>query len=1176
MTGSVAGEGEGKRRLSRASSTPPRRSNSPNGHQTSPPTQDAATPRKGSPGFNGDLSVDTSGGQNDSEAETEVLAGTPAKQRDAERQAMAIKKERDELDDMDVDEMIARQLSPGSRPSKAASIAEATVGARKKANGIDAAERAHSGDASGRSLSTSPNGQRRSSNDAKSSSDESSQKVPSKFSDGEDDTQETTSRKRKRTSEHKPSNGEPPRQKVKSNVPRKEGGRQNSGGESIPGQKKQHNRSASTQSALPTEQQARKERELSAAVLPSQERKSWDSDSSDSSDSSEYPQSRKRSSLRSAPSPVRSAPQMKKKVDRFGVSVFARLCEKGDLEGAKQLLEQSPTDIDGSDYAKNTPLQKACLEGHVDVVQFLIKTGRSNINNANTSLDTPLIDAVENGHLQVVKLLLAAGADPYLQNNKGSKPMDVIDDEDENADRIRAVLNEAMQHYNSNNRQASGVGESTSSRAISQQNSPALPKSPSTASALFGRHAKLPNSILHMESTIETLRDKAAEGDQVAVYELLVRRVRPDNECGVAAARGGHEFILNLFIDKELDVDPDPVKHDYMTPMLSVIGRGHLDIVDLLLKQDGFDPTRLSRHGKTYFQLAEDRRGPNWQRERDMLKEAYDHHLRRRKSPKGKNPSGSAHPGDSTKKLSSPHRTQKTQPSALKLEITTNEPVQLAAKEKKRKLQQKVNSENKPTSSASRPDRSSENEQSAINVEPPERKRKLVQAKDILNLNRKRRSTADLPDGDVPERLRVSHSPLSSRQSTPDTRPRSKSKDKVVRKSAESAPKRSLSEVAAADPNTTTGDKEKTHKPRQELLKRQKTEDGHRLRRERAEKEKLEREKVERDRLEQERLEREKREREEAREKERLEREQMEKERIEREKLEQERLEKERIEQERLRQEKLEQQRLEQERLERERREAERIEKERLEKERIEQEWLERERKEEERRKMLDTLPRALRLAMELGPNIRVSHQYPEMSLQTHFLPVEVVPLVEIDPDCDPEERQNLWMVNFQAAALLGHHDLTLSQYPSWERRTLTAENRADLLRMYDIAKLALPFSKPYMDDPGYDPNHLVQLVAEAKPKFMTMEPVYWIRLESFIQAVPDYPHLQDFVIKTRAACHVDFVDHPEHGRIRRGFAERLKLANGDPWKAAELRTSAPAPKPLEFVNGMPRLENGY
>ena len=1305
-----------------------------------------------------------------SEAETEILGLTPEKKRQKRRDDEG-KRDRGSQKIQDPVESVKKattrregsekRSTSQSSSEKNAGRTEALVTASEQSNKTS-------------SVPSSPSRKQRTPHlDRPTSADESvsSTRTPlERNADG--------SKKRKHGNE-RISSGEPPRQKQKPGQARSEGPPSEPRRPSIPSTAtKAHRRASSVQLTLHDDQSGaksasstgpgRKDRDASTADSPSQPRDGYQSDSSDHSLSYHSSAPSKQRNARSQISPVRVMPQAKKRVDRFGVSIFARHCEKGDLEAAKQALEQSPDDIDVPDYAKNTPLQKAALEGHVEVVKFLISTGKCNIDNANTSQDTPLIDAVENGHLEVVRLLLAGGADPHLQNKAGSNPYDVIDNEDENSKEIMAALREAMQRDNTSRKSESGVDVGLP-RSESQQNSPALPRDPSIGSIGFGRHAKLPNSILHMESTVENLRNKAAEGDQVAVYELLIRRVKPDNACGVAAARGGHEFILNLFIDKGLDMDPDPVKHDYETPMLVAIGRGHLNVVDLLLKQDGFDPTQKARRGQTYFELAEERRGPSWQKERDMLKESSDRYTQRRDRFTGKQLGSSPSSIEKVKNKTAPRREKyvskdKSQRPPLAHSRTSSGTLAGDAADRV-KIKAEGDESSKKVAGPMTQKLKRRGSEPGETAEPAERRRKLVQAKDLQKLDRRQRvlSGENDPGRDEVKKVaaRSSESPKMSGRSLSDQKNKIKPKirrlsshgsDKRPSEHALSSPSsasvkkikeptqklseqctstdrplvsgslsktsdRNISEAKSADrgkerrsnpdikkeegtlesqkkdkdlstkilkknqdraddgskpptkskPEESRSDKTSAAKianekqlPRKEASEKKvhdntsskdgipkdqtakKVERGNRLivnekdngpdgggkeeqdsnppikdrskdipqkdviQQDREKKEHLGKERVERERQERERKERELLEKERADrvekervEKERLEKEHEEKERIEKKRLHEEKQEKERLERERLERVRIEE-RLKKERLEKEQQEKERLRKEREEKERTEKERLEREerekvRQEEERRKReqmeaerlrkaederkalerskyLDTLPPSLHQALQLGPDLLLHSKNGKLSVSSHFLPLYVVRLVEIDPDCPGDQRQDPWILNFQAAVVLGHHDMKLNQHPSWPRKDMTSDQRRYFLEGYDVADLALPHRHPPHSDAPYDPSALLHAVESAKAQFMTMEPLFWVRLKDFLQVVLQYPRLKGVKMSTLSICHVDYVDDPQFGLSRKDVLEfkrdrsRLDIIR---------KVSSQNLKPCVYINGIQEQANG-
>ncbi|KAI1379681.1 hypothetical protein F4677DRAFT_441888 [Hypoxylon crocopeplum] len=101
----------------------------------------------------------------------------------------------------------------------------------------------------------------------------------------------------------------------------------------------------------------------------------------------------------------------------------------------------------------------------------------------------------------------------------------------------------------------------------------------------------------------------------------------PRLKAVVAAAEGGNDHLIKFLISASLaDPDQPPVPGrvvTFSTPMLAAIGQKNIKVVEVLLKQEGFNPTRRFM-GLTYYEIAERRRGEVWVDERRMLKEAYD------------------------------------------------------------------------------------------------------------------------------------------------------------------------------------------------------------------------------------------------------------------------------------------------------------------------------------------------------------------------------------------------------------------------------------------------------------------------------------------------------------------------------------------------------------------------
>ncbi|KAI4597038.1 Set3 complex subunit with deacetylase activity, meiotic-specific repressor of sporulation proteins [Pestalotiopsis sp. 9143b] len=341
-------------------------------------------------------------------------------------------------------------------------------------------------------------------------------------------------------------------------------------------------------------------------------------------------------------SPAKLAPH-KKHLDAHGQTLFAKACAKGEYDVAKTRLAERPEDLNFADHAGNTPLQVASLNGHEDVVELLIGAG-CNLECRNDVKDTPLLDAVENGHFGVVKLLLAAGVNPRKANAEGQEPLEKVPDDLDNAEEIRQALREARQKVGELRRTSEDHlpqdNQDTSSHGA---NSPRRSPEPSLGAVLAAssrrggtvRSTKTSNHLLYMSLDEKTLRQAAARGDHETVTRVLqVKESCDDAEALVAAARGGHNFVMELLLALGgANPDPSPVSSlpgEHSTPMLAAIGQENIKVVQLLLEQSGFDPTRRFR-GETYYEIARRREGPMWKEEEHMLKNAYDEYKKTHK-----------------------------------------------------------------------------------------------------------------------------------------------------------------------------------------------------------------------------------------------------------------------------------------------------------------------------------------------------------------------------------------------------------------------------------------------------------------------------------------------------------------------------------------------------------------
>jgi hypothetical protein len=140
----------------------------------------------------------------------------------------------------------------------------------------------------------------------------------------------------------------------------------------------------------------------------------------------------------------------------------------------------------------------------------------------------------------------------------------------------------------------------------------------------------------------KTLRNAAGKGDEATVTRILqVRDGCDDHDSMVAAARGGHDLVMQLLLALGgANPDPPPISShtpEFATPILAAIGQENLKVIRLLLDQANFDPTRRFK-GETYYEIARRRQGTNWKEEEHLLKEAYDEYKKSRDVSKTKSP----------------------------------------------------------------------------------------------------------------------------------------------------------------------------------------------------------------------------------------------------------------------------------------------------------------------------------------------------------------------------------------------------------------------------------------------------------------------------------------------------------------------------------------------------------
>ncbi|KAF2745273.1 hypothetical protein M011DRAFT_495731 [Sporormia fimetaria CBS 119925] len=870
------------------------------------------------------------------------------------------------------------------------------------------------------------------------------------------------SRKRKQRDDSSFPSLEPPRQKAKTEGLKES--RIPAVSPSLASHSRLHKRSQSTQSVSHSGP-GRKRKDLTALTLNTENRV-WSESSSERSSSPRplhtpglLSHTRRKRSNRALTSPARA--MTKRNVDKFGATRLARESEKGDLQAVKAAYEAAPEELDQDDFAGITPVQKAALHGWYDVVEFLLGKGcRADCESHDR--DTPLIDAVENGHLDVVKLLLdQAHVNPHHQNKKGQRAIDVLDPEGDDAEEIERVLQEAMTQH---------------TMRTDTLNSDDYPQ-PSV------HPGNTVSRLLYNEYNIETLIERAGVGDMAAVGELLNSNIKPNIACGVAASRGGHYDILSILLASGLKADPDPAKHTD-TPMSVAIGRGHLKVVKLLLEQESFNPTRRNREGKTYFELSDERKGPKWEQEREILKDAYDEYLRTHKSPrrvKKEPPSSSA---VRTKRKSSPSRRERSssprhEPKRLK--PSTGQPPQ-----KSRRLmsgKEMANREVKrrrPVVSDDSSDDSTDDEKPRASSEGIDPKRLKKHPKTHHNghpvAKRQERARSDDSDHDGQAKrrpkIRTQVEKVVPARPTPTGDDDSPDERKTTSKMVKPKSRVLEDKVVNDRPPDVTTDDAKIRKASIASTKpipaphengssvpsgRERGEEVER-KAESAQSKKLGSEAVrgpESTRRDQESESRRKAMEEEARRKSEAE-------------------------------------------AKRRAEEAEAMRKREAEERKRKLDEEETKRQEETARlTRLSQLPRALRHACETGVDRPLYFSGEQLGISAIFLPLFFATGHDLRTTGDTFDLHKSYIMSFQAVGILGLPELDLARLPSpycdWERISVDRKHKESLLRQYDVALLAQDYRFPAEGTPEFEYAKIQESTKEARDQFLDLDCLYWI-----------------------------------------------------------------------------------
>ncbi|KAJ5818739.1 hypothetical protein N7474_004330 [Penicillium riverlandense] len=891
-------------------------------------------------------------------------------------------------------------------------------------------------------------------------------------------------------------------------------------------------------------------------------------------------------SRKKAPTPLLSGFPRQASEDRQSTSSSAsgsplpsarlRKLGSGDGTSASPAKQMGPKKL--RDKSGRTPLARACAErkydqivslnGETEIVKFLLDAG-CEINTKNIDKDTPLIDAVENGNVDVVKLLLEAGANPRTVNAAGDEPYELVPSEldDDDYQEMRKTLADAKASSRPGRRsEEHSIAASHSRRASGASPSPPLigPRSPAQTGATgrrkTGRSEATRNDLLWTKPTLENLQVFASKGDEAGVVSILNILQKADTASLIAAAKGCHHDVLSLlYAMGNADSDPNPDldhKPGYNTPMLAAIGRGKPAVVQLILNQPGFNPTRRLFENLTYYELARARQGEDWEEEYDMLKDAYDNYnggdgrkgdtsSPRRARAKDKEDKRTARKRSSSpvartskKPNTSPNAARRRDPSAFDGDKekrrekgkTVGSRGKASAKDASDSAMGGSDHDSRPAKSTASARRGSESSTMARNDEvkkrrliagrrpgpDQDRRPSLFSSDSLSGREETTKARADGPESlSSLKRIRADTSPERSRSRGShgdqlSTESQKKKRRMLSEANANGASRKSGNEPVDADKptshddpsrmdeNTTRKSGEPSKKPvaPESSPKEDAVMENGVVKAEpqepKASEVPTDEKRTEMDAEERQRAEVKKAEDERVAEERRVADEE------ERARLAKEeagraaRAAREKAEEDERKRKEAEQRRIKQAEDERQKR---------LDQERARMAKVRRDQEELEQRRR-DALPIRLRVAANfVGSNDPRARSH---SWLKSFMPLVTALTKQLEPTCDKEMADEKWIPNYLVAPLLATNDLQLSQYASWEKRKATPTQRMNLWRV--TRRMLIQADEPDFHDSSV--GQILQKDCDTRSKYFDMEHVFWIRLSDFMDLVPHIPHL--------------------------------------------------------------------
>jgi ankyrin repeat protein len=286
---------------------------------------------------------------------------------------------------------------------------------------------------------------------------------------------------------------------------------------------------------------------------------------------------------------------------------------RDDLEMVKLLLAAGANAKAATREGAITPLLMACQNGNAALIETLLKAG-SDANAVKTNGTTPLMMAAASGHADAVQTLLAHGANVNAKESAHGQTALMFA-----AALNRAAVIKVLMANGADASVATGVrklervrfdqdgnvveekaGEKVSEKpeAAAEQDDAAQAKARGAAEASQRSDLDVLAHALAFKSVEYRLAKPSARAGDVA--NRPPRKVGPDFMGGMTAllysAREGHMDAVRALV--EAGVDVNQVNGDKLSPMVTAIMNGHLDLAKYLLDR-GANPNLAGLSGLT-------------------------------------------------------------------------------------------------------------------------------------------------------------------------------------------------------------------------------------------------------------------------------------------------------------------------------------------------------------------------------------------------------------------------------------------------------------------------------------------------------------------------------------------------------------------------------------------------